>query len=156
VLVEEGRELGEDLHVLAHLGPDPGTLHLHDHLASVAQGRTMNLPEGRGRERCGVEGRKDLGDPHLELPADDVLDLVEREWRDLVLEPRQRLDVRRAQQVHAGGHQLAELDERGPHGFQVRGQSRGGVGVPLQDLAVQHGVEARGTHQVPVTVPDHE
>ena len=65
VLVEQVGEVGEDLHVLAHLLPDAGPLHLDDDLAAVAQRRPVDLAErGRG-ERRAVEGREDLGEPHL-------------------------------------------------------------------------------------------
>ena len=157
VRVEQVGDLGEHLHVLEHLVADAGPLDLDHDLAAVAERGPVHLPErGRG-ERAVVEGREDLGEPDAELGADDLLDLLERERLDLVLEPGQRLDVRRREQVDAGGHQLAELHEGRAHRLEVVGEPGRGLGVALLERLVgEDGVDPGGAHEIPPPVPGEE
>jgi hypothetical protein len=85
----------------------------------------VHLAQRRRGERLGVELGEDPRQPDAELGGDDPLDLVGVERRDVVLQPRQRLDVRRGEEVGPSGHQLAELDVGGAEPFEVRRQVRG-------------------------------
>ena len=114
----------------------------------------MHLAQRGRRQRLVVELRERLRDPHAELLGHDPLDLGERERADPVLEPGERLQVGRRQQVGAGREELAELDEGRPHLLEIVGQlvgarlfavergrpvgravSRVRIGLPTQDLA---------------------
>jgi hypothetical protein len=120
--VEELGDRRQRLDVLGDALPDAGPLHLHRHLAAVAEPRAMHLAErGRG-QRGRVELREALREPDTELARDDLLDLGERKRRDVVLEAAQRLDVRGGQDVGARREELAELDEGGAHLLEVVGK----------------------------------
>ena len=64
---------------------NPGPLHFHCHLPSIAQPRAMHLAERSGRHRCDVEIRKRLRHAHSEFRGDDFLDFIERERLHFVL-----------------------------------------------------------------------
>ena len=111
VLVEERGELVERFQILGNALLDVRALHLDRDQAPVAQRRAMNLAERRGGDRLRLEHPEALGQPDAELRLDDALDLGERERLDVVLQPRQRLDVGGRQQIGACRQQLSELDE---------------------------------------------
>ena len=129
VRVELLRDARQDLHVREHLLADAGPLHLDDDLAVAPQRRAVDLPQGRRRQRHLVERGEHPRDPHAQLAGDDLLDLREGERLDVVLQPRQRLGVRRRQQVHAAREQLPELDVRRTHRLEVGRQLLGAVRV---------------------------
>ena len=157
VPVDESGEVVEHLHVLQHLGADARTLHLHHDLPAVAERGAVHLPQRGGGEGDVVEVGEHRGEPDAELGADQRLHLREREGRHVVLEPGQRLDVRRADQVHAGREHLPELHEGRPHGFQVVGQPRRGLRVPRVEILVgETGVQPGRPDQVTAAVPGEE
>ena len=101
---------------------DVRALNLHcDRFARVQDG-PMDLADGGGRERSGLEGPEDLLRRAAELALHDLPDLVVRERADRVQQLEQLVAVGRRQQVEPHGQHLAELDpgpaellEREPH-----------------------------------------
>ena len=59
----------------------------------------MYLTERRRGHRLAFEARKGLGDADAELRRDDLLDPFVSERLDVVLQPRERLEVRLRQEV---------------------------------------------------------
>jgi len=126
VLVEEAGDFAEHLEVLGDLHADAGTLDFDDDLAAVAQGGGVDLAERSGGERRSVETGKRLGDAHAQFAHDNLLGLLVRESRDLVLKTFERLHVGGRDQVGPAGEDLADLDVSGPHRFEVVGELVGG------------------------------
>ena len=69
--------------------------------------------------------RECLRQSRAELLFDDSSDVGERERLDAVLQPRQRFEVGRRQQIRPRRQHLAELDERRPEFLEVVGQCLG-------------------------------
>ena len=86
VVVDQPGHLAQHLHVFEGLLADAWPLHLHHHVAPVAQRCPVHLAQrGRG-QRCLVEAREQRRETDAELGAHEALDLVVRERRDVVLE----------------------------------------------------------------------
>jgi hypothetical protein len=105
---------------------DPGTLHLDDGLGEAAhpgvirrQSGAMHLPERGRRDRVRVELLEDAGERSAEALLGDPPDVLEGHRRGLVLEAGELLCDLGRQDVHPGGHELAELDHQAA---QLRGQ----------------------------------
>ena len=120
--VEKVRDLLQHLKIFRDLFADVRALHFYDHGPPVAQGRAMHLAERRGRQMFLFKKGKCFRDADAELAGDDFLHLRVRKRFDLVLQTRERLQIRFRQKIRAAGKQLAELDERRPHLFQIVGQ----------------------------------
>jgi hypothetical protein len=121
-------ELGDVLHrlqVLHDLRADPGALDLHGHRLAVAEDRPMHLPERGGGDRHGVQLQEGARGAHAQLVLEDPLGLREGKGLHVVLQPRERVGVGGGEEVDAGGEQLPELDEGGPHRLQVARQLLG-------------------------------
>lgn len=92
----------------------------------------MDLAEGGGRQRFVVELFKQGADVRLEFLGDDRPNVVGGNGFDVVLKPRERVGVCLRQEVVARGQELAELDVRGAHRFEVGGEPLGAfAGVAL-------------------------
>lgn len=89
MLVREGGDLLQDLQIAYHPRPDAGPLDFDHDFAAVAHRGAVDLAEGCGGQGLGVEPGERLGDTYTELVGDDLLDLLERKGRDVVLETRQ-------------------------------------------------------------------
>ena len=123
------------------------TLHLDDDLGVVGQGRPVHLADrGRG-DRSLVELDERLLDGEAELLADDALDVLDRDRRDVVLELAQLRDDVRRHDVGARREQLAELDER-------RAELVEHLAQPAAAIAVELAVRCPApVEQVPEAVP---
>ena len=78
-----------------------------------------------------VELDEGLLDGEAELLADNPLDLLDRDWRDVVLELAQLRDDVRRHDVGARGEHLAELDERRPELVEHLAQPPAAIRVEL-------------------------
>ena len=81
-------------------------------------GGGVHLPEGGAADGVAVEVVVDLVDGS-DFRFEHRLDLRPVRGRDVVLEPREHVDVRRWEDIRPGRQQLAEFDERRPE-FQKR------------------------------------
>ena len=84
----------EHLEIVRRLQPDAGPLHLHGNRAAVAQHGAMHLRQRRRRQRRPVQFLERVREPHAQLLAQRLLDVDERHGRDLVLEARERGEIR--------------------------------------------------------------
>ena len=85
-------------------------------------------PSDAAASGVGFEARERLRDADAQLLRDDALDVREGERFDLVLQPRERLEVRAAEDVGAGREELTELDEGGSRVAPDRGASSSAFG----------------------------
>ena len=99
----------------------------NDDLPAVGQDRGMHLRYRRAGPRPRVYRLEVIEDGALLRGPDDLPDLLEVDWVHLVLQPAEGVDVRRRQQVDAGGQKLAELHEGRPHLLE-RPRQAGGSG----------------------------
>jgi hypothetical protein len=158
VLVDEGTDFRQRVQVAHHLLPDTGSLDFHGNAPSAAKLGAMHLAQRGGRQRRRLELGERLGDPDAELLHHDSLDLRERKRLDLVLEPRERGEIGRWQEVRARGQELAQLDEGWPQLLEVVGQALrlrrhlGGLGA----VVAEHRVEPGDAHEVRAAVLDQQ
>ena len=158
VRVEQLGDLGEHLHVLARPGSRmPGRCTL-----------TTTSRPSRSVARCtcpseaAASGRwSKVGKTLESRTPSSVLTISSTSSNGngstLVLQPGQRLDVRRREQVDAGGHQLAELHEGRAHRLEVVGEPGRGLRVALLERLVgEDGVDPGGAHEIPPPVPGEE
>lgn len=145
VAIDEGGDLRKGLQILCDLLTGLRTLYFDRHHAAVAERGAMHLAERRGGDRLGFENRKQLRQLDADLRFDDPFDVGVGERRHIVLQPRERVDIRRRQQISAAGEQLAKLDERGPEPLEVVGQAPGVVGVIADVVGVLLRAAERGT-----------
>ena len=87
-----------------------------------------------------------------------LFDFGKRERLEPILQPRQRIEVRRRKQVGARGQQLAEFDEGRPELFKVGGKTLGVavLGFRRKHIPFEHVVEASPTDEVFTAVLQEE
>ena len=110
-LLRDLRRLVEKLEVGLDLLGSVRPLHLHGDTAAVRERGVMDLADRRGGDRPLRELGEELLDRQAELGQDDLLDLVVRHRRDVVLQLPQLDDDVRRHDVRPGREQLAELHE---------------------------------------------
>ena len=120
--IEKTGDLLHHREVLGHALADAGALNLDRDLAAVAELRAMHLPQRRRGNRLRVKGRKAFRQPHAEVFLDDAFDVGERERLEIVLQPGQRVQIGRWQEVGPCGEELPQFDEGGSELFEVRCQ----------------------------------
>jgi hypothetical protein len=99
VRVDECADLFQGLHVVDDPLADAGPLDLHRESPAVAQPRAVHLSQRGGGHRGGLELGERLGEPDAQLGGHDALDVVERKWVNLVLQPGEGGQVGRWQQI---------------------------------------------------------
>ena len=149
-LLEQLRRRAHEREVEVDLLLDSRPPHLHDHLAPAGQQRRVDLRNRRSRQRFGVDAHERVRRQFL---RDHLVDLLERDRRDLVDQLGQLLDVRIRQQVRARREQLPQLDVGGakllerlpelPRAFAGRR-----VAAPHAELA-QHAQQAASPRHPP-------
>src|SRR5262245_2085235 len=111
-LLEESRGLVEESEVRLDLLGGRRALHLDRHFLPVREHRPMHLADrGRG-ERREVELEEGAVHAQVELGLDDLLHLLERDRRRVVLEISKLRDDVRGDHVRTRREQLPELHER--------------------------------------------
>ncbi len=113
--------MGDGVHQpeIAADGPlDAGPQHLDHDLGPVLQASGVDLRDGGGGERDGVERVEDVVDRAAPGLLDDGARLGPVEGRHLILELGQLDGQVVRQQIAPGREDLAELDEDGPQLFQ--------------------------------------
>ena len=118
-MVENDRDVLERGEIPVNLLADARTLHFDGDLAAAAQDGAMHLAERGGGNRQAIEFDERVRDADAELLANGPLDVFVRERLDVVLQPRERIQVGRREQVGARGEDLTELDERRPERLEV-------------------------------------
>ncbi len=103
----QGVQIVDDL--IAHVWP----LNLDYDRATIAQISAVDLSERCRRLRFPVEPCEGFRNPHAQLGRNDLLDFFIRKRLDLILQPRERVEVRLRQHIAARGEQLAQLDKGG-------------------------------------------
>ncbi len=111
---DEARDLVQELEVGLDRAGRVRPLHLDGDAAPVRKHRLVHLADRRGRHGLALELEEELLDVEAELFADDTLDVLVRELRDLVLERLQLEDDVRRDDVGARREELSELHERRP------------------------------------------
>ena len=125
-VVEDDRNVLERGEIPVNLLADARALHLDGDLAAAAQDGAMHLAERGGGNRQAIELEEGVRHADAQLLANGPLDVFVRERLDVVLQPRERVQVRRRKQVGARGEDLSELDERRAERFEVLDERRGG------------------------------
>ena len=74
----------------------------------------MHLADARGADRLLFDVFVDLGGGLAERGLDLLLDLLERERRDIILQALEFIHELDRHEVRSGGHDLAEFDKRWP------------------------------------------
>ena len=128
--------------------------------AAAAQHGAVHLAERRGGDRFRLEGLERLGQADAQLLLHDPLDVGVRKRSDVVLQARERLEVRGRQQVRARRQELSELDEgrtelleivrKGPGLGGVAGQRPGSLVARVRD---EVGLPVLGEERREVAVP---
>ena len=141
-------------------------MHFHRDLDAVAQLGAMHLAQGSCGEWLLLELGECLGQAYAELLGDDALDIGKGKWTDVILEPRERLQVARGEKIAARREKLAELDEGRPHGLEIVGEFLGGgigrqilgVGDRVQTVPVRGGgIQLGGLRlEVPAAIAEEE
>src|SRR2546423_3899720 len=117
--VDKLGNLLERVEIFNDLFADGGALHLYYYGASISHGCSMHLRQRRGRRRFSFELKKEFRKPAAQFRRNDALDFFVRKRLNLVLQTRQRIEVRLRQQIAPGGQKLSELDEGRPQLFQI-------------------------------------
>src|SRR5205085_12071790 len=105
----------------------------------------MHLTERGGGERCPIELREGFREAYPELRAHRGFDVRERHGRHVVLQARERREIRVRQKIGARRQELAELDEGGAEALEVLGEVVGAGGVALvraRELVAEDFLEA--------------
>lgn len=158
MLVEDLRDVLHGRKVQRQPLADVGALHLDGNVAPVPQRGAVHLSQRCGGERFRVERREVLRDAQPQLLADDALDAGVGERIDRILEARQRLEVRRRQQVGARRQQLPELDVGGTEPLEISGEllrgRRAGRGAGV--FGAERLFEAGAIHQIGAPVLEQQ
>ena len=123
--IEQRRDFVEGVEIFQDTVLDTGPLHLDRDPASAAEHGAVHLPErGRG-DRRRIEFHEGLRHANAEFLLDNPFDI--RIWKrsEVILQPRQRVEVGLRQQVRARREQLSELDERRTERLQIAGEGLG-------------------------------
>ena len=99
----------DDLEVELHGRSRARPLHLDRHVALVVEPGAIDLADRGGRQRHGVELRKELIDVGSELARDHRPHVLEGQGRNIVLQLRELGGERRRDQVTARRQELAQL-----------------------------------------------
>ena len=139
----------EGINILAECPFDAGPQHLDgDFCPGFRQPCMVHLGD-RSRSNGLRELRKDRADRSAELGLDHLLRLCHREGRQLVLQIFQLFCQLAADNIGAGGEDLAELDiGRAKRGKRPRGGRQGGIALQAQPFErpaqnPRHGPQAR-------------
>src|SRR4051794_15756015 len=104
--VDKLGNLLERVEVFNDLFADGGALHLYYYGATISHGCSMHLRQRRGRRRFSVELKKEFRKPAAQFGRNDALDFIVGKRLNLVLQARQRIEVRLRQQIAAGRKKL--------------------------------------------------
>ena len=150
VVIEEIGDVLERLEIFHHPLADLRTLDFHRDRAAVAQRGAMHLAQRRRGHRLVFEILKGFRKADAELFADDFFDFGEAERLDLILQPGERVEVSRREQLHARREELADLDEGGPELLEVGRQLVGFRRLLRRDLLLggERFVETARLHEI--------
>ncbi len=147
---DHARHRSHHREIEAHQIVEAGAANLDRDLLSARERGVMDLCDRCGRDRRAVERREQRFDRAVKVILDRTGDVTPRERPDIVLQPGQRGDDVRREQVRAGRHDLSDLDERRPQADQQGGQSR-------REPRLASGLAAKREHQTdPSPEPDRD
>src|SRR6185503_1211718 len=122
VRIQKLSYLFESVEVFHNLFANVGPLNFYYDRAPVPHVSAVNLSKRCGAERLGFKLGKGLRQSHAKLAGNNRVNFLIRERRNLILQARERIEIRRRQKIGAGGKQLAQFDEGGTKLFEVSGK----------------------------------
>src|SRR5262249_35092052 len=93
VRIDELSDLFESFQVFNNYLAHPRPLNLDYHSTAVAHRGAMHLRERRCRRGLAGEIQKEFRDATAEFGRNNAFNFIEREWLDLILQPRERIEI---------------------------------------------------------------
>ena len=131
VFLHQGGQVIQDLEVHLDDTADPGTLDLDHHFIPFHQARPVDLPDGCGRQRNGIDVLENGCRRGFQFHFQDLFRILKREGGHVILQLRELPDEVGGHDVGPGAEGLSELDECGSQLLEREPQPlRAGEGGP--------------------------